>query len=265
MAQYIHQIITGVTPLPASFWQISSRYIKPSVGDNFAAGISRSIFPTTDITVEGFYKHRSNTLDFVDNADIVLNKDVITQIRSGNSWSYGTEILLTHSTKKLNLSLSYTWSKAERKINEVNNGKVYYSPFDRRHSVSFLGTYNLSAKWSIGASWSYATGRPITLPSGSYKFQQFIVNLITERNGYRMPDYHRLDLSATYRPVSKRKWKSEWNFTIYNVYNRKNAFAVYGEPKFDANLEISNRFENNIVMLYLFTIVPGVSYTVTFK
>jgi len=266
MAQYIQQVISGITPLPVSFWLPSSTYIKPSVGDNFSLGFTHKLPYNIETSFEAFYKNRTNTIDFVDNAVTFLNPDVITQIRSGTSKAYGAEVFISQASEKLNWNISYTWSKAERNIMGINNDKTYFAPFDRRHSIAALATYELNKKWNFGLSWSFATGRPITLPSGTYQFQQYAVNYITERNGYRMPDYHRLDVSANYKPNPKASWKwySEWNFSIYNVYNRFNAFAIYTQPTFNSNDQNTNSGNNQAVMLYLFTIVPSISYTVKF-
>ena len=130
-----------------------------------------------------------------------------------------------------------------------------------------MATYELNDKWTFGANFTYTTGRPITIPSARYSYDGYQVDLITERNGYRLPDYHRMDISATLTPRKNttRKWKSSWIFSIYNVYNRNNAFSIYTRVKQDDDGNvIGNGTEKEARMIYLFPILPSVTYSIKF-
>lgn len=260
-SQGMHQIVTGVTPLPVSFWIASSRYVPIILSDQFSIGTQYKNPFWGSFSAEMFYKHQNNTPDFVDNAKIFLNQDYITSIRWGKTNSYGLELGYRRSFGKFQPLLSYTLSKSEMQTPGVNLDKPYASPYDRRHIFSAVVVYQLSKKLSISSTFIYSTGRPVTLPTGIYQYQHYQLGVITERNSYRLPDYHRLDIAINYYPKTKRKLKSEWNFTIYNVYARKNAFTVAMQPVIDERGAGSTLVSYQPVLIYLFTILPSVSYT----
>ncbi len=266
--QFINQIITGVTPLPISFWMPSIDYFEPAMIDKFSSGIMYQINESVFLNMDLFYNYKSDILDFVDNADLFLNKNYLTQIRKGTGRSYGMELSIAKNIGRFTGSLAYTLSSSTRQTEDVNQNRTYYANSDRRNILNVWLSYRLSPKFTLGLSFNYATGRPITLPSGVYQFQDYTVNLVSDRNGYRMPDFHHLDLNLTYKPVWKRhpNIKSTWNLNIYNVYNRKNAFLVYSKSTFDGNNEQSFGIENTnqIFMLYLFSILPSIRYTLEF-
>jgi hypothetical protein len=163
--------------------------------------------------------------------------------------------------------LSYTWSKTTRSIPGVNQNTTFPASYDRRHAFSLAATYTLSSRWSFGGNWVYSTGRPITVPSGKYQYRHYLVDEYTSRNGYRLPDFHRLDLSATLKSktIPNRKWSSELNISLYNVYNRKNPFTVFTRAKQDSNGNtIEGTTEKEAVMIYLFPVLPSVSYSIHF-
>jgi hypothetical protein len=168
---------------------------------------------------------------------------------------------------KLTGMLSYTWSKTTRKIPDVNAGDPFPANYDRRNSLNISATYDISRKWSFGTNFTYSTGRAITLPAGKYQFGHYNPDVITERNGYRLPDFHRLDLSATLNPNRKpnRRWHGQWVFSVYNVYNRQNPFSIYTRTKQDdeGNV-IGDGTEKEARMIYLFPILPFVTYNFKF-
>jgi hypothetical protein len=163
--------------------------------------------------------------------------------------------------------LSYTWSKTERHIAGVNLGNEFYSNFDRRHSLNINAAYDLNEKWVVGANFSFSSGRPITLPTGKFEYGLYNPDVISERNGYRLPTYNRLDLSATYTPNRKpmRKWHGQWVFSIYNAYNQKNPFTVYTRTKQDSEGNIiGDGTQKEARLVYLFPILPSVTYNFKF-
>ena len=209
----------------------------------------------------------NNITDFADNAEIMLNQDLSTEFRQGDSWAYGAEFMVNKKEGRLTGMVSYTWSKAMRKIHEVNQGHTFAAGYDRRNVVNLQGAHDVNSRWSFGATFTYSTGRPITLPSGKYEYGSYQPDLVTERNGYRLPDFHHLDISATFNPKGneKRKWKGQWIFSIYNVYSRKNAFTIYTRTKQDdeGNI-IGDGTEKEIRMIYLFPFMPSVTYNFKF-
>ncbi|MCK5169858.1 MAG: hypothetical protein KAQ75_08260, partial [Bacteroidales bacterium] len=153
-----------------------------------------------------------------------------------------------------------TLSKAERKIPEINSGKVYSSSFDRPHNLAIVGSYDLGKRWIISATWVYATGSPVTFPTGRYEQSNMIVPIYSDRNGYRMPDYHRMDLSITLKSKEKpnKRLRSELNVSIYNIYNRHNAWMIYFGP--DEDDPTVTKAEK----VYVFPIIPSLTWNFYF-
>lgn len=268
MVQNTHQIAAGTVPVPFNTWSPSNAYLDPQIADQYAAGYFRNFQDNMyEASVEAYYKDISNVTDFADNAQLFLNKDLSTEFRQGHSWGYGVEFAAVKKQGKLTGQVSYTWSKAERKIDGVNQGRQFYANYDRRNVVNVMATYDLNDKWSFGATFNYSTGRPITFGNGRYELDQYNAVDITERNGYRLPDYHRLDLSATLNPRKNmtRKWKGQWVFSIYNAYNRKNPFTIYTQTvKDDDGHVIGDGTQKEAKMIYLFPILPMVTYNFKF-
>lgn len=288
MVQNLHQINVGTVPLPSNYWLPSTYYLKPQIADQFALGYFKNFRDNMfEVSGEVFYKEMQNSVDFMDNSSAFLNRDLPLSIKQGRGWSYGAEVFLVKTKGKLTGQASYTYSRTFRQLEDVNNGNPYPSSFDRPHSFNILLTYEISKRWSASAVWTYSTGRPVTLPVGSYAITNgegsvgdvngnLVINQYTSRNGYRMPDYHRLDLSVVLKSKEKpnRKWNSETNFSIYNVYNRKNPFTVYvqsattDKKNQDGTVStgdaIPGTANQEAVMLYLFPILPSLSYTINF-
>ncbi|MDX2188935.1 MAG: TonB-dependent receptor [Bacteroidota bacterium] len=269
--QYIHQLSNSASPLPITMWVPSSRYIAPQTSDQIALGYFHNLLDNTiECSLEGYYKWLNNTIDFKDNAQLLMNPAIETEVLRGTGYSYGAELMVKKSSGKFTWTAAYTLSWTKLKIPGINNGNEYFASWDRRHNINASLFYEINKRWSVGTSWMYGSGRPITLPAGKYTFEQTSVLIYNERNGERTPDFHRLDLSVNLKSKVKpnRKWSSEWNFSIYNVYNRKNPFSVYTRNEEVPNPENSNKTitTNNkqIVMLWLFPIVPSVTYTFNF-
>jgi hypothetical protein len=268
MVQNTHLISSGTVPLPFNTWSPSSYYLEPQIADQYAAGYFRNLNNNMyEVAVEAYYKDIQNVTDFADNAEIMLNRNISTEYRQGDSWSYGAEFMVNKKEGRLTGMLSYTWSKTTRKIDDVNQGREFSAGYDRRNVVNLQAAYDLNPKWSFGATFTYSTGRPTTVPSGKYEYGPYQVDMITERNGYRLPDFHHLDLSATLNPSknANRRWKGQWVFSIYNVYSRQNAFAVYTRTVQDDDGNIlGDGTQKEARMIYLFPIMPFVTYNFKF-
>jgi hypothetical protein len=267
MVQNTHLITSGSVPLPFNTWNPSNYYLKPQLADQYALGYFRNFRDNMfEVSVETYYKDIQHVTDFADNAEIMLNRNLSTEYRQGDSWSYGAEFMLNKTEGRLTGMVSYTWSKTMRKIPDVNNGKAFPASYDRRNVLNINGAYELNRRWTFGATFTYSTGRPTTIPAGRYEIGDYQVDLVTERNGYRLFDFHHLDLSATLHPKRSehKRFKGEWVFAVYNVYNRKNVFTLYTRAVQDDDGNVADPTDREIRMIYLFPILPSVTYNFKF-
>ncbi|MBT1704847.1 TonB-dependent receptor [Chryseosolibacter indicus] len=269
MVQNTHLLASGTVPVPFNTWNPSSYYLKPQLADQIAGGYFRNFNNNMyEFSIEGYYKDFKNVTDFADNAQLFFNDDLSTEFRQGDSWSYGAELMLNKKQGKLIGMATYTWSKTMREIPGVNQGKEFPANHDRRNVVNIQASYDLNEKWTFGAAFTYSTGRPITLPEGKYEFGTYNPDHITDRNRYRLPDFHRLDLSVTLNPRKNlsRKWKGQWVFSVYNAYNRQNPFTVYTRTKEDDDGNVvGDGTEKEARLIYLFPILPSVTYNIKFN
>lgn len=268
MVQNTHLISSGTVPLPFNTWHPSSYYLKPQAADQVTLGYFKNFNNNTyEFSTEIYYKDIDNVTDFADNAQLFFNENLSTEFRQGDAWSYGLELMLQKIKGNLSGFVSYTLSKAMREIPGANNSEPFVANYDRRHAFSFTGAYEHSERWTFGMNFTYSTGRPITIPAGSYSYRNYNVNYISERNGYRLADYHRIDLSATLTPLKnkERKIKGEWVFSIYNVYSRKNPFTVYTrlQPVDEESNQVQP-YQNEARLIYIFPILPSVTYNLRF-
>lgn len=266
-AQYLHLLSNTSSITPVDVWAPSGKYIKPQIGDQYAFGYFRNFKNETySLEAEVYYKTVDNRIDYVDGSNLIGNNTIETEILKGESRAYGLELLIKKSKGQFTGWLAYTLSKSEQKTlggnaggPGINNGNWYNTPYDRTHNVSFTGSYQLTDKWSFGANAIFQTGRPVTYPNAQYEYEGISIANYAGRNENRLPAYHRLDISATYKPNNKpnRKWKGEWVFSIYNVYNRKNAASI----SFGQNRETG---ANEATRTAIFGIVPSVTYNFKF-
>ncbi len=268
MVQNVHSVSNGTVPLPFNTWMPSGYQLRPQRADLFGLGFFQSLTnQPIEWSVEAFYKNMNDVTEFADNADLFFNKDLVAEIRQGKSWSYGAELSITKLKGRFTGSLNYTWSKVMREIPGVNQGVAYPANHDRRHVVNLSVHYEFNEKWALSSQFTYSTGRPITVTSGRYEFGNFDADIITERNGYRLPDVHRLDLAVTFTPQGNknRRWKGEWIFSVYNVYGRKNPFTLYTRSNQDkfGNI-IGDGSTKEARMISLFPIIPSITYNFKF-
>src|SRR5688572_30619640 len=197
--QNLHLVSNSTTSSPTDKWVASTNIIKPEISDQFSVGYYKNLYDNQyELSVEAYYKTMQNQIDYKDGADIYINSDAIeTQLLFGKGRAYGLEWLLKKKAGKFNGWISYTLSKTERKINGISNNNWYNAKQDRTHDVAVVGIYQLNKKWTLSANWIYYTGSAVTFPAGKYKIDDQTVYYYTERNAYRMPAYHRLDIGAT--------------------------------------------------------------------
>lgn len=259
--QYLQLAQNSTAGTPLDIWFSAGQNIKPQVSDQFSLGLFRNFLDhSLEGSVEGYYKKMSNTIDFRDHAALLLNPELEGEVRTGDSWSAGLEFLLNIDLKKLNGWIGYTLSKTERRIETINFGKAYAAPYDKPHNITIVLNFPLGKRFNIGANWIYSTGNPVTFPTGRFELMGSVLPVYSDRNAYRMPDYHRLDLAITYAkpPKSDRKWRSEWNLSVYNAYARHNAWSInFVQDEIDPNV---TRAE----LTYLFSVIPALTYNFNF-
>jgi len=267
MTQYLHLLTNTSSPTPLDVWTPSGKYVKPQILDQYAIGYFKNFTNNTySLELETFYKTVKNRIDYIDGADLIANNAIEQVILNGRARAYGFELLLRKNKGRFKGWLAYTLSKSEqqtegRTSNEsgINNGEWYNTPFDKTHDISFTGSYELTKKWSFNANFLFQTGQPVTYPNGQYEYNNIRIPSYTNRNEFRLPTYHRLDISATYtpKPDKIKGLRGEWVFGLYNIYNRRNAASI----SFNQNRDT---FQNEAVRLSIFGIVPSISYNFKF-
>lgn len=258
--QYLHQASNSTAATPLTVWVTSSPNIKPQIGDQFAVGYFRNLFKDVfEVSVEAYYKDMKNTIDFRDNASLILNEFLEGEFRAGKSYSYGVELLVRKNIGKLTGWVGYTWSRTRRKIPEINKGKEFFAPYDRTHDVSVVAVYELNKRVTLSTNWLYSTGSAISVPTGKYSFQGEQVNVYSDRNSARIPNFHRWDVSLTLKTKDKpnRKYKSEWSFSVLNTYFRKNTYSINFRKNEDTG-------DSEAIKTYFFPILPSVAYNIKF-
>lgn len=267
MVQYLQLISNTSSPTPLDVWTPSDRFIKPQIADQVALGYFKNFEEGMySLEVETYYKEVQNRLDYIDGANLIANKAIEQIILNGQLRSYGLEIMFRKNEGKFNGWISYTLSKSEQQTpgrtpieTGINNGQWYNSVYDKLHNIAITSSYNLNEKWSFGANFALQTGQPVTYPVGQYDYLGINVPSYGLRNENRLPAYHHLDIAATLTPKSNkdRQWKGEWVFSIYNLYNRKNAASI----NFRQNIDTGS---NEAVKTSIFGVVPAVSYNFKF-
>lgn len=267
MSQYIHLISNTASVSPLDIWAPSDQYLKPEILDQVALGYFRNFSGGKySLETEAFYKKTQNKADYIDGAELIAHKAIEQVLLNGEARAYGLELMLKKNTGKLTGWLSYTLSKAEQRTPGrnaaepgINNGEWYRANYDKRHNLSLTAAYQLTKKWSFGGIFTYQTGKAATYPIGKYQYQGITIANYGVRNINSLPAYHHLDLSATFtpKPDSKKRWKSEWVFSIYNVYNRSNAASLMFEQNRETGASEAKRIS-------IFGIVPGVTYNFRF-
>jgi len=256
--QNLHLIANSVTTSPSDKWVMSSNNIKPEIGDQISLGYVNNFDNNTfEFSVETYYKWMQNQIDYKDGAN---ERDPIIerQLLYGDGRAYGIEFLLKKNKGKFTGWFGYTLSKSEKQINGINNDDWYAARQDKPHDITVVGMYEINKRLNVSAVWTYQTGNAVTFPSGKYDIGGETIWLYTERNGYRMPDYHRLDLGMNYLLKETAKYRSELSLSLYNAYGRENAFII--------NFEESETNPNQIigVQTALFKYVPSISWNFKF-
>ncbi len=262
MVQNLHLISNTNSPTPLDIWLPSSTYIKPLIANQVGLGYFRNFKKNMfETSAEVYYKKMENVIDYIDGAELFLKENLETELLRGSGYAYGLELYAKKTEGRLTGWLSYTLARSMRKIPGINEGKAYPSSYDRTHNISLVTNYDLSKRWNFSASWVFATGNPTSYPVAKYDVQGNTMYYYAARNSNRIPDYHRLDVSFTYdfRKNEHRKVKQSLNFSIYNLYARRNAYSVYFRQNED-NPNVSEATRLSIIG----SMIPSVTYNFNF-
>ena len=261
--QYIHLVSNAGSTLPTDLWVPSTYLVKPQLSWQYTAGLFKNFADNEyETSVEVYYKDMKNQIEYSEGYTPSLN-DPEEEFVFGDGWSYGAEFFINKTRGKLNGWIGYTLSWTYRKFPDINGGENYPARYDRRHDMSIVANYEPGKKWKFGAVFVYGTGAATTMPERFYIIEGVLTQEYSRVNQYRLAPYHRLDLSATYTPVPKKKRKvqSSWVFSVYNAYCRYNPYFIYfdqtGSP-YDGSLKIEAR------QVSLFPILPAVTWNFKF-
>jgi Outer membrane receptor proteins, mostly Fe transport len=258
-SQNMHLLSNSSVGIPSDIWVPANAKLKPSTSYQTSLGYKRNMFDKGyTFSAEGYYRNTRNIVDYKDNADIFLNNEIEGQLETGWADSYGLELYLSKDIGKLTGWVSYTISQSKNHIDAVNNGKGYAPVYDRPHDLKTALSYQIHPRWNVSSVFALRSGMNVTLPISSYVYQGAVFYEYSERNGYRAPMYHQLDLSISYKPKSTKRWQSEWVFGVMNLYNRKNIFSMY------AGRDNENINKTNATKMYLYGALPSVSYNFKF-
>jgi hypothetical protein len=259
--QYIHLAQNSTAGTPLDVWFPSSPNVKPQVSDQAAIGYFRNMWnDQLEVSVEAYYKKMRNSIDFKDHAQLLMNRYMEGELRIGEGTSYGLEFLVRKNDGRLNGWVSYTLSRTERIVPEINHGDAYPAPYDKPHDIAIVLNYEISKRIWVSGNWIYSTGLPVTFPTGRFAYMGNIAPVYSDRNSYRMPDYHRLDLSVSLAGKDKpgRKWGWDLNLSAYNAYARKNAWTInFVQDEDDPDI-------THAEMTYLFSIIPALTFNFHF-
>lgn len=257
--QNLHLLSNSTSSNPTDVWIPSSNNVKPEIADQVSTGYFRNLDNNAyEFSAEVYYRYMQNQIDYKNGAQLIANEYVESQLIYGIGRAYGLELFAKKKVGRMTGWISYTLSRTERRFGEVNDDSWYPANQDRTHDLSVVGIYKLSKKWTLSGDFVYYTGNAVTWPSGKYEVDGQVAFLYTKRNGYRMPPYNRLDLSATLQGKKTKKFDSNWNFSLYNAYGRENPYSISFEQ------DPGDPAKTQAVQYALFRWVPSVTYNFKF-
>ena len=270
--QYVNLVSNTAVMAPTDVWKLSSPNLKPLTCDHFAVGYFKNLKNNTyETSIEIYYKSLTNAIEYKNGANLLLNPYLEADLTNVRGYNYGVELYLKKNSGRLTGWASYTFSRSLQKTNgiftgdKINENQLFPSNFDRPHDLIINLNYHISRRWRFGSTFIYSTGRPVTLPEYKFYYQNYQLLYYSDRNKYRLPDYHRLDVSLTFDESIriKKKWKGSWTFSILNLYGRKNAYSVF--YKEEGHMVSSEYKLYDTYMLYIIGIpFPTLTYNFTF-
>jgi len=272
--QYIQVVSSGAASLPIDRWVPVGPYVDPLISDQYAIGYFRNFKENMfETSVEVFYKDIQHVLDLNRSGEVLLNNNIEDAVFSGDGRAYGLELLVRKNMGRTTGWVAYTLSRTERTIERINRGEPYPARYDKTHDLAIVVNHKFNKRISFSGTWVYATGAAISLPEGNYRFQDRLLPVYVDgnRNAFRMPAFHRLDVALTIdaKKNQGRRWQSSWSFAIYNVYNRNNAFGLAFQEVFNGDLDDDGNGEvvsavPESIKTFLFGIIPSVTYNFKF-
>jgi len=269
--QFLHQISLATISLPTDVWVPSTEFVKPQVGHQVSLGVFRNFLNNMfEAYIDAYYKNINNLTEYKDGMDFSsfqANSD--QRVTQGKGYSWGIEFFLQKNRGKFTGFVGYTLSFTKRNFPELNNGEWFWAKYDRRHDVSISLNYEIIRnKLSVSAVWVFASGNTMTTPAGYYIFNGILMTEYIDRNGYRLPPYHRLDLSVNWNIAKRKRFETGVNFSIYNVYNHKNPFFIFYETTTNFNPEVNPPIFDITTKAYkmsLFPIIPSINWNFKIK
>ena len=273
MVQFLHLISNTTASNPLDVWAPTTRNIKPEFADQFTLGYFRDLNRAQkwEFSVEGYLRYTQNQIDYIDGADLLINRFLEGDLLAGRGRAYGTEFYLQKKTGKVNGWVSYTLGRTELKVDGINRNEWYATRFDQLHNLKVAAFYDINERWSVSGNFTFTSGTPTTFPTSRFTQQGILIpyNANDSRNNVRLPDYHRLDISFRWegrkmRGDKQRKNRDYWVFSFYNVYARRNPFSIYFAQR-EGRVPEGQPLDSQATQLAIVgTIVPSVSYNFKF-
>jgi len=272
ISQFINLVSNTSVMSPTDVYKLSSPNVKPVICNQFALGYFRNFNDNVlEASVELYYKKLNNILEYRNGAEILMNNSLEKDLLNASGYNYGMEFYLKKNTGKLTGWASYTYSRSMRHttspyvIDQINGNEYYPSACDQPHNIVFVGNYHLTRRWWLSGTFNYSTGKPVTLPELKYDFNGSQYIYYSDRNKYRMPNYHRMDIAITHDESIrlKKKWKGSWTFSVLNIYAQKNPYSVFYKSSSNSKLNINPSF--NLYRMYIIEKpIPTITYNFTF-
>jgi hypothetical protein len=270
--QYISLVSYTSVFTPDDRWKLSDPFLKPTKCDQIALGYFKNSKDNSFVSsIEVYYKKISNLIEYKNGANLSMNPTIETELISAKGRNYGIELSIKKNTKQFDAMINYTWSRSLKKTDGIyqediiNNNNYYASNYNKPHELNLYLTYHMNRRWRFSANFIYSTGRAATFPEMKYQFNNVWAIYYSDRNKYRLPDYHRLDLALSIDESLKlkKKWKGSWTFSVMNVYGRNNAYSVFyknEEPTAQNNYKVFALYK-----LYIFgNPIPTITYNFKF-
>ena len=258
--QYLHQLSNSTTSSPTDIWVPSSNNVKPQIADQIAAGYYQNLRKNMfKLSAELYYKNLANQIDYRTGAQTFLNDEIEGELVYGKGMTYGLELLIEKKKGRITGWIGYTLSRSLRQFDDIDDGNVFSARQDRIHDIAVVLMFKITKRLAASTSWIYYTGDAVTFPAGKYVVDDVFVPYYTERNGYRMPDYHRLDVGLTWYFKERKRYNHNLNLSVYNAYARENAYSITFETDPD------DKTKTQAIQTTLFKLVPSITYNFTLK
>jgi len=280
MVQYVHLLYNSGINLPTDIWVPATKKFVPPISDQLAVGTNLELKNGFVFSIEGYYKYMYNLIEYKEGASFMNGStNWEDKVDMGKGWAYGAELLLEKTTGNTTGWIGYTWSKSERQFPNINFGQVFPAKYDRRHDISIVLTHKFSNRFDIGGTWIYSTGSTTTLSYSQYPaatidyedivFKQNRISHLENRNNYRLPAQHRLDVGVNFHKEKKNGLRT-WSVSVYNAYNQINPFMLYWKYDYNAPYTISTpgtyiqTYKKRLAKVSILPIIPTVTYSFKF-